>query len=548
MTDNAQPPDLLTRLADLEARAARAEERVALLEAALAQSQERARVLEATLARATTQDASATDSTLRGRQPRSTSRGRFLTTLGLGAAGLAAAEAVALARSSEPHTGTSGLPVFNVQSYGASGDGTSDDTVAINRTITDAARAGGIVYLPTGTYRVAPHLHPADASYAVCVLMRRGVILRGAGMGATTIRLAPHAALPARSSHIYLLLNAGINPLAAHESPDAAMGVEDLTVDGNAQAQHALTHGLVWIRCQDVHHTRVRVSNVYGTAASGPAETFGFEFQLGMQASYVECEAMTADGGPSASGFSADSATGLSYVSCVAHGLGVGQGFTHYGCALLRYLNCHAYGNGGYGFNSEVSEDVRYANCVSGGRADGAGHGALEAHQRLGNGAAGFFVRGSSVVDLTGCSSRYNAGHGLWIAHQADGVRVGGGAYSANGGWGIAVAPESTGVVISHETRLTGNTAGALQAQADVNAASPFLYDSGWVLAGTGPLSVEHGLPERPRSVTVYGGTPAIPASSEAVPVYVGPVFASSTRLAAPHPSSGQYYRFMAMY
>jgi len=42
--------------------------------------------------------------------------------------------------------------VFDVTSYGATGNGTSDDTVAIGRALRKAARVGGTVYLPAGTY------------------------------------------------------------------------------------------------------------------------------------------------------------------------------------------------------------------------------------------------------------------------------------------------------------------------------------------------------------------------------------------------------------
>ncbi len=543
MTDDAPLAQLLTRLARLEERVARAEERVAVLEEALAR---------ATVRGADTAPGNSTVRANQGRQrrlSRPSSRAGFLAAMGLGAAGLAAAEAVALTAFDRSGTGESGLPVYNVRAYGAMGDGLTDDTDAINRAIADAARAGGgIVGVPAGTYRVAPRPHPLDAAYGACLLMRGGVTLRGAGLGATTIRLTDHAPLPEGSTHIYLLLNATINPALAAASPDQRMAVEDIAFDGNARHQDALAHGLVWIRCRDVSHNCVRVANVHGTAGSGPAETFCFEFQLGAGASYAACEAAATDGGATASGFSADGATDLTYVSCLAHGMAVGQGFTHYGCALLRYAVCHAYQNRGYGFNSEVSEDVRYAACVSGGRADGSGQGAYAPHQSLGNEAGGFFVRGSAAVDLVGCSSRYNDGHGLWIAHRADGVRVCGGDYSANGGWGIAAEAESTGVAISHETRLADNAAGALRARTNVNAASPFLYDSGWVRAAGTIVSAEHGLPGRPRVVTVYGGAPTVPDETEDIPLHAGPVLASNARVRATDASPGQYYRLVAMY
>jgi len=547
MTDDAPLAPLaglLTRLTTLEERAARAEDRVAALEEALARATARGAPGAAPVAMTTR----GSQGNRRSRS-RPSSRAGFLAAMGLGVAGLAAAEAVALTASDRAGTGDNGLPVYNVRTYGATGDGLTDDTAAINRAIADAARAGGgIVGVPAGTYRVVPQPHPLDAAYGACLLMRGGVTLRGAGMGATTIRLTDHAPLPEGSTHIYLLLNATINPVLAAASPDQRMAVEDIAFDGNARHQDALAHGLVWIRCRDVYHSRVRVANVHGTAGSGPAETFCFEFQLGAGASYAACEATATDGGSSASGFSADGATDLTYVSCLAHGMAVGQGFTHYGCALLRYATCHAYQNRGYGFNSEVSEDVRYAACVSGGRADGSGQGPYAPHQSLGNDAGGFFVRGSAVVDLMGCSSRHNGGHGLWIAHHADGVRVCGGAYSANGGWGITAEAESTGVAISHETRLADNAAGALRARASVNAASPFLYDSGWVRAAGTTVSAEHGLPGRPRVVTVYGGTPIVPDETVDVPLHAGPVLANNARVRATNAIPGHYYRLVAMF
>src|SRR5204862_5152148 len=47
------------------------------------------------------------------------------------------------------------LILFNVQNYGARGDGKSDDTAAIQAAINAAdASGGGTVYLPAGSYRI----------------------------------------------------------------------------------------------------------------------------------------------------------------------------------------------------------------------------------------------------------------------------------------------------------------------------------------------------------------------------------------------------------
>ena len=55
----------------------------------------------------------------------------------------------------------SALPVFNVKDYGATGNGTHNDTSAINKAIVaaNAASGGGIVEVPPGTYLSANSIH-----------------------------------------------------------------------------------------------------------------------------------------------------------------------------------------------------------------------------------------------------------------------------------------------------------------------------------------------------------------------------------------------------
>ncbi len=51
--------------------------------------------------------------------------------------------------------------------YGAKGDGVSDDTHAIQRAIIDAAKSGGVVYLPPGEYFLTDHLRPVANSHFI---------------------------------------------------------------------------------------------------------------------------------------------------------------------------------------------------------------------------------------------------------------------------------------------------------------------------------------------------------------------------------------------
>jgi hypothetical protein len=66
--------------------------------------------------------------------------------------------------------GQSVLGWFNVKDkqYGAKGDGTTDDTAAIQAAI-DACPAGGVVYLPQGIYRTSSTLYP-----------KPGIVIQGA--------------------------------------------------------------------------------------------------------------------------------------------------------------------------------------------------------------------------------------------------------------------------------------------------------------------------------------------------------------------------------
>jgi hypothetical protein len=71
--------------------------------------------------------------------------------------------------------------VFNVKNYGAIGDGTVNDTVAIQTTINAAETAGGgQVWFPAGTYKITGTLN----------ITADNISLLGAGVGATTLNFA----------------------------------------------------------------------------------------------------------------------------------------------------------------------------------------------------------------------------------------------------------------------------------------------------------------------------------------------------------------------
>lgn len=108
------------------------------------------------------------------------SRRKLLAILGTAGVAVAAGGLLAGGRYEERQihaAGECGEPVFDVCHYGAVGDGTTNDTVAIQAAISAAASGGGgIVFFPPGLYMV----HKLTGASSI--------VLQGAGAGSTTIK------------------------------------------------------------------------------------------------------------------------------------------------------------------------------------------------------------------------------------------------------------------------------------------------------------------------------------------------------------------------
>jgi hypothetical protein len=125
--------------------------------------------------------------------------------------------------------------------FGATGDGTTDDTAAIQAAIDSLAATGGTVFLPRGTYKVT------DSGGSVALaLAASNVTLRGAGEGATTIRATG-------TPHVLNVTGTGCI-------------VEHLTVDGGADGSYASgTHGIrIQGASQQVRHVAITNTAAYG--------------------------------------------------------------------------------------------------------------------------------------------------------------------------------------------------------------------------------------------------------------------------------------------
>lgn len=156
---------------------------------------------------------------------------------------------------------------FNVKANGAKGDGVTDDTAAIAKSLTQAAVKGGVVYLPAGTYLTSASL----------VIGADGVYIAGDGMAATTIKPAAGANFDVISTAI---------PAAAGTAGFVRnfIGVRDLTIDGSAMAGTTAgagngihLYGARYSRIYDVNITGVPN---FGILLDGDATNFSYSVQV----------------------------------------------------------------------------------------------------------------------------------------------------------------------------------------------------------------------------------------------------------------------------
>jgi len=110
--------------------------------------------------------------------------------------------------------------VYDVTTFGAQGDGTADDSNAIQAAI-DAAnsRGGGTVVFPAGTFRVTRAL-----------TIYSQIVFRGAGTRATVIRKSPGGgAYPIVKSPAY-------DPPTGEPTPIFSWSLQNISFDGNRDA------------------------------------------------------------------------------------------------------------------------------------------------------------------------------------------------------------------------------------------------------------------------------------------------------------------------
>lgn len=273
-------------------------------------------------------------------------------------------------------------PVFNlVTDFGADNGGTTDATTALAAALAAAdAAAGGVVYLPQGTYKLTVY----DKDDTDRLILPENVVLRGEGYN-TVIKLNASPDYLGEAQRKFAFIDATGNNL-----------IENLRIDGN-KANVALSgtdtkfNGIrVAANAQDI---LIRNVWVHDLDATTDQEAFGIETRSG-------CGNVTIDNVTAweiaGSGISisndeplpSEEAVGGGYFQvtncrCYSNDW---QGITIYGAQHVTVVNCSAYDNAKIGFNIEYSGAVILTGC-----------------EAYGNGEQNLRVMGYSHVIANGC-------------------------------------------------------------------------------------------------------------------------------------------------
>ncbi|PZW64995.1 putative secreted protein (type I secretion substrate) [Pseudomonas sp. URMO17WK12:I6] len=276
--------------------------------------------------------------------------------------------------------------IFNVQNFGAKGDGITDDTAAIQSAIDAAAAAGGgQVYVPTGTYIVSGGVEPSDG----CLMLKSNVYLYGDGMGATTVKVADGSDTK---------ITGVIRSAYGEETHD--FGVSNLTIDGNRDNTTGKIDGWFngYIPGQAGYDSNVTLDSVEIKDCSG----YGFDPHEQTINMVIKNSVSHGNG---LDGFVADFLSNSTFENNVAydndrHGFNVVTS-TH----DFTLTNNVAYNNGGNGIVVQRgSENIPSPSNIT-----------ITGGEVYGNGAEGVLIKMSSEVTVSGVDIHDNTSAGVRI-------------------------------------------------------------------------------------------------------------------------------------
>ena len=145
-------------------------------------------------------------------------------------------------------------PWVDVRAYGAKGDGTTDDTTALQNALNSVRTAGGIVFFPSGTYL-----------YSTPLRIGSSVTVEGAGRGLSIIKQKNNNMPGGGQDDGAAFINYNFS---LSTSTDQNIEIRNLTVDGNYQNNPDIAAGsaggISMTYATDVRIINVEIANVDG--------------------------------------------------------------------------------------------------------------------------------------------------------------------------------------------------------------------------------------------------------------------------------------------
>lgn len=276
--------------------------------------------------------------------------------------------------------------IYNVQNFGAKGDGVTDDTAAIQQAIDAAAAAGGgQVYIPPGTFIVSGGEEPSDG----CLMLQSNVYMYGDGMGVSNIKVADGSDTK---------ITGIIRSAYGEETHD--FGLSNLTLDGNRDNTTGKIDGWFngYIPGQEGYDSNVTLDGVEIKDCSG----YGFDPHEQTVNMVIRNSVSHGNG---LDGFVADFLSNSTFENNVAydndrHGFNVVTS-TH----DFTLTNNVAYNNGGGGIVVQRgSENIPSPSNI-----------VITGGEVYGNGAEGVLIKLSSDVTLSGVDIHDNGSAGVRI-------------------------------------------------------------------------------------------------------------------------------------